>query len=185
MWRAGATVANEEEPNGFTFRDRRGTGDPVNLAPVRATPVPPAGNERASAIWTPPSVRKMAPAAKPESALDAPIPDANVNTLPDAPEGEPLLDPESGIPSVYQVLSEQLMMMQQIAVVRLGLAPDPMTHLPAVNLREAKVAVEILTYVAERLQPVLQPEEVGQITQMVKQIRSRYVEAIQMASEGP
>jgi phage-related protein len=89
-----------------------------------------------------------------------------------------MLDPEVGIPSVYHVLSEQLMMMQQIAVVRLGLAPDPMTHLPAKNLREARVAIEVLTKLVQEMTPVLQPEEVGQIGQLVRELRARYTDAV-------
>jgi phage-related protein len=89
-----------------------------------------------------------------------------------------MLDPESGIPSVYHVISEQLMMMQQIAVVRLGLAPDPMTHMPAKNLREARVAIEVLTKLVQEMMPVLQPEEVGQIGQLVRELRARYTDAV-------
>ncbi len=93
-----------------------------------------------------------------------------------------MLDPEVGIPSVYHVLSEQLMMMQQIAVVRLGLAPDPMTHLPAKNLREARVAIEVLTKLAEEMAPVLRPEEVGQIGQLVRELRARYTDAVSQSA---
>ena len=124
-----------------------------------------------------------APAA-PAVVADAPnAPQSGIDTLPESPSNEMMLDPESGIPSVYHVLSEQLMMMQQIAVVRLGLAPDPMTHMPAQNLREARVAIEVLTKIVQEMTPVLRPEEVGQIGQLVRELRARYTEAVAQATE--
>ena len=182
------SVSDEEQSGGFTFRDRRGSGEPVKLTPPRSSTPPAASqSEKPSGIWTPPSVKRAAPPAPaahvaPVAAADAPV-DVIADVLPESPSTEMMLDPESGIPSVYHVLSEQLMMMQQIAVVRLGLAPDPMTHLPAQNLREARVAVEVLTKIVQEMTPVLRPEEVGQIGQLVRELRARYTEAVAQATE--
>jgi hypothetical protein len=183
------SVSDEEQSGGFTFRDRRGSGEPVKLTPPRSSTPPAASqSEKPSGIWTPPSVKRAAPPAPaapvaPVAAGDAPVLDVIADVLPESPSTEMMLDPESGIPSVYHVLSEQLMMMQQIAVVRLGLAPDPMTHLPAQNLREARVAVEVLTKIVQEMTPVLRPEEVGQIGQLVRELRARYTEAVAQATE--
>ena len=177
------SVSDEEQSGGFTFRDRRGSGEPVKLTPPRSSTPPAASqSEKPSGIWTPPSVKRAAP---PAPAAPAVVADAHsgVDTLPESPANEMMLDPESGIPSVFHVLSEQLMMMQQIAVVRLGLAPDPMTHLPAQNLREARVAIEVLTKIVQEMTPVLRPEEVGQIGQLVRELRARYTEAVAQATE--
>lgn len=181
------SVSDEEQSGGFTFRDRRGSGEPVKLTPPRSsTPSAASHSEKPSGIWTPPSVKRAAPPAPAAPAVVADAPNASqsgVDTLPESPANEMMLDPESGIPSVYHVLSEQLMMMQQIAVVRLGLAPDPMTHMPAQNLREARVAIEVLTKIVQEMTPVLRPEEVGQIGQLVRELRARYTEAVAQATE--
>ena len=181
------SVSDEEQSGGFTFRDRRGSGEPVKLTPPRSSTPPAASqSEKPSGIWTPPSVKRAAPPAPatPAVVADAPnAPQSGIDTLPESPADEMMLDPESGIPSVYHVLSEQLMMMQQIAVVRLGLAPDPMTHMPAQNLREARVAIEVLTKIVQEMTPVLRPEEVGQIGQLVRELRARYSEAVAQATE--
>lgn len=181
------SVSDEEQSGGFTFRDRRGSGEPVKLTPPRSTTPPAASqSEKPSGIWTPPSVKRAAPPAPAAPAVVADAPSASHSggdTLPESPANEMMLDPESGIPSVYHVLSEQLMMMQQIAVVRLGLAPDPMTHMPAQNLREARVAIEVLTKIVQEMTPVLRPEEVGQIGQLVRELRARYTEAVAQATE--
>lgn len=181
------SVSDEEQSGGFTFRDRRGSGEPVKLTPPRSSTPPAASqSEKPSGIWTPPSVKRAAPPAQaaPAVVADAPnAPQSGIDTLPESPADEMMLDPESGIPSVYHVLSEQLMMMQQIAVVRLGLAPDPMTHMPAQNLREARVAIEVLTKIVQEMTPVLRPEEVGQIGQLVRELRARYSEAVALATE--
>lgn len=180
-------MSDEEQSGGFTFRDRRGSGEPVKLTPPRSSTPPSASqSEKPSGIWTPPSVKRAAPPAPAAPAVVADAPNASqsgVDTLPESPANEMMLDPESGIPSVYHVLSEQLMMMQQIAVVRLGLAPDPMTHMPAQNLREARVAIEVLTKIVQEMTPVLRPEEVGQIGQLVRELRARYTEAVAQATE--
>ena len=175
-----ASVSDEEQSGGFTFRDRRGSGEPVKLTPPRSAPPASSQGDRPSGIWTPPSVKKAAPPAPvaPASSPDVPSAAPVRDELPESPASEAMLDPEVGIPSVYHVLSEQLMMMQQIAVVRLGLAPDPMTHLPAKNLREARVAIEVLTKLVQEMTPVLQPEEVGQIGQLVRELRARYTDAV-------
>ena len=181
------SVSDEEQSGGFTFRDRRGSGEPVKLTPPRSSTPPAASqSEKPSGIWTPPSVKRAAPPAPatPAVVADAPnAPQSGIDTLPESPADEMMLDPESGIPSVYHVLSEQLMMMQQIAVVRLGLAPDPMTHMPAQNLREARVAIEVLTKIVQEMTPVLRPEEIGQIGQLVRELRARYTEAVAQATE--
>lgn len=178
------SVADEEQSGGFTFRDRRGSGEPVKLTPPRTTPPASGQSDKPTGIWTPPSVRKASPPPPTSPAVSAAsvTPQVNSDALPESPKDEAMLDPEVGIPSVYHVLSEQLMMMQQIAVVRLGLAPDPMTHLPAKNLREARVAIEVLTKLAEEMAPVLRPEEVGQIGQLVRELRARYIEAVSQAA---
>ena len=178
------SVSDEEQSGGFTFRDRRGSGEPVKLTPPRTTPPASGQSDKPSGIWTPPSVKKASPPPPAASAPPANVgaPQATADALPASPENEAMLDPEVGIPSVYHVLSEQLMMMQQIAVVRLGLAPDPMTHLPAKNLREARVAIEVLTKLVEEMTPVLRPEEVGQIGQLVRELRARYTDAVSQAT---
>jgi hypothetical protein len=175
-----ASVSDEEQSGGFTFRDRRGSGEPVKLTPPRSAPPASSQGDKPSGIWTPPSVKKAAPPAPvaPVSSPDVPAVAPTGDALPESPAFEAMLDPESGIPSVYHVISEQLMMMQQIAVVRLGLAPDPMTHMPAKNLREARVAIEVLTKLVQEMMPVLQPEEVGQIGQLVRELRARYTDAV-------
>jgi len=177
-------VSDEEQSGGFTFRDRRGSGEPVKLTPPRTAAPASSQSDKPSGIWTPPSVKKAAPPAPvaPATTADSPATHASVDTLPESPASEAMLDPEVGIPSVYHVLNEQLMMMQQIAVVRLGLAPDPMTHLPAPNLREARVAIEVLTKIVQEMTPVLRPEEIGQIGQLVRELRARYTEAVAQAS---
>ena len=179
-----ASVSDEEQSGGFTFRDRRGSGEPVKLTPPRTAAPASSQSDKPSGIWTPPSVKKAAPPAPvaPATTADSPATQASVDMLPESPASEAMLDPEVGIPSVYHVLSEQLMMMQQIAVVRLGLAPDPMTHLPAPNLREARVAIEVLTKIVQEMTPVLRPEEIGQIGQLVRELRARYTEAVAQAS---
>jgi len=179
-----ASVSDEEQSGGFTFRDRRGSGEPVKLTPPRTATPASSQSDKPSGIWTPPSVKKAAPPAPvaPATTADSPATQASVDMLPESPASEAMLDPEVGIPSVYHVLSEQLMMMQQIAVVRLGLAPDPMTHLPAPNLREARVAIEVLTKIVQEMTPVLRPEEIGQIGQLVRELRARYTEAVAQAS---
>jgi len=179
-----ASVSDEEQSGGFTFRDRRGSGEPVKLTPPRTAAPASSQSDKPSGIWTPPSVKKAAPPAPvaPATTADSPATQASVDTLPESPASEAMLDPEVGIPSVYHVLSEQLMMMQQIAVVRLGLAPDPMTHLPAPNLREARVAIEVLTTIVQEMTPVLRPVEFGQIGQLVGELRARYSEAVAQAS---
>jgi len=183
------SVSDEEQSGGFTFRDRRGSGEPVKLTPPRSSTPPAASqSEKPSGIWTPPSVKRAAPPAPVAPSTPAITPSASssemsTDTLPESPADEMMLDPESGIPSVFHVLSEQLMMMQQIAVVRLGLAPDPMTHMPAQNLREARVAIEVLTKIVQEMTPVLRPEEVGQIGQLVRELRARYTEAVAQATE--
>ena len=176
-------MSDEEQSSGFTFRDRRGSGEPVKLTPPRAANPVSGQGEKPSGIWTPPSLKKASPPpAPPVVKADASSSPSNADVLPQSPESESMLDPEVGIPSVFHVLSEQLMMMQQIAVVRLGLAPDPMTHMPAPNLREARAAIEVLTKIVHEMTPVLRQEEVGQVGQLVRELRARYTDAVNQAN---
>ena len=55
--------------------------------------------------------------------------------------------------------------------------------MPAQNLREARVAIEVLTKIVQEMTPVLRPEEVGQIGQLVRELRARYTEAVAQATE--
>ncbi len=78
--------------------------------------------------------------------------------------------------SVYDVVAIMAEQMASIAWQKLGLHPDPMTQTIAPDLGEAKVAIDIVTYLSEQMESKLDEEDRRELHNLVRNLRLNFVE---------
>jgi Domain of unknown function (DUF1844) len=96
-----------------------------------------------------------------------------------AAEPAPEAAPEAGgrMPlDVYSLLRMSVGMYAEQAWVHLGLRMDPTTGKTETNLPLAKVAIDILAFMTEQLQPDLDDSEKRELEQLLANLRINYVQ---------
>ena len=142
-------MPEEPEEEGFTFRDRRRsqTDAPPPAPPVEAPPPPP-------------------PPALAEESYGGP------ELL--GPDGMPAAG-EFALPDVRDLLTEYLLVLRDVAVLRLGLAPNPGTNQLERDFPQAKIAIDTMVFLAGQIEPFLQPEETLPLKSMLSELQMAYV----------
>lgn len=77
---------------------------------------------------------------------------------------------------VYQIIMVMVDQMAGIAWQKLGLQPDPLSGKTAMDLDQAKVAVDVTAGLAAFLEPKLEGDDKRQIHNLVRDLRVNYVE---------
>jgi hypothetical protein len=162
-------MADEREEGegggGFTVRDRRRftTDDETPpVAPVEQEPTP---------------VIAFAPPPVAEELEELP----NADLYDDALEGDPYAGSAGGpetneLPDIFSVVALFLGEMRSHAILRLGLAPNPMTGQSERDLAQAKVAIDTAVFLGSQLEGVLSPEEKLPLRAMLSELQMLYVE---------
>lgn len=145
-------MPEEPEEEGFTFRDRRRT----QTAETPAAPAPPPVVEA-----PPPPV-----AAPAEESYDG------SELL--GPDGMPA-EGEFALPDVRDLLTEYLLVLRDVSVLRLGLAPNPGTGQMEPDLPQAKIAIDTMVFLAGQIEPFLRPEETLPLKSMLGDLQLAYV----------
>lgn len=166
-------MADEREEGegggGFTVRDRRRFTVDDEAPPAAPEPTP-----------TPPATAFAAPSALEQSAEELEeLPDANFDE--DSLEGDPYAGSAGGpetneLPDIFSVVALFLGEMRSHAILRLGLAPNPMTGQSERDLAQAKVAIDTAVFLGSQLEGVLSPEEKLPLRAMLSELQMLYVE---------
>ena len=146
-------MPEEPEEEGFTFRDRRRT----QTSETPAAPPPPV----VEAVPPPPVAASVE-----EDLYDGPA------LL--GPDGQPA-EGEFALPDVRDLLTEYLLVLRDVAVLRLGLAPNPGTGQMEPDLPQAKIAIDTMVFLAGQIEPFLRPEETLPLKSMLGDLQLAYV----------
>jgi hypothetical protein len=84
------------------------------------------------------------------------------------------MNPEKGI-SVYDLMGVSLDQFIEVAWVKMGLRPDPITGSEATDMEEAKVAIDMANRLAEWLDPHLEGEDKRRVQQLLTDLRMNYI----------
>jgi hypothetical protein len=84
------------------------------------------------------------------------------------------MNPEKGI-SVYDLMGVSLDQFIEVAWVKMGLRPDPITGGEATDMEEAKVAIDMANRLAEWLDPHLEGEDKRRVQQLLTDLRMNYI----------
>jgi len=195
-------MSDEPESGGFTFKDRRRTVSEPTPEPEQEPSF--VVNDRRHTVVEPQPApqpepqRPAPPAGSPGFGFGAPPP-------PQAPPmfggfGGPGAGPVAGeqeedaafaggydeggqyaheptdLPDVRDILIETLMTMRTLAAIRLGLAANPMTGQPDVDLDQGRMAVDSVAFLVDQLEPSLPHQDRLPLRAMVSEMRLRYVE---------
>ena len=147
-------MPEEPEEEGFTFRDRRRT----QIEETPAAPAPPP------VVEAPPVAQTAAPMV--EEPYDAP------ELL--GPDGMPA-EGDYTLPDVRDLLTEYLLVLRDVSVLRLGLAPNPGTGQMEQDLPQAKIAIDTMVFLAGQIEPFLRPEETLPLKSMLGDLQLAYV----------
>ena len=82
---------------------------------------------------------------------------------------------------VYDSLAEMLEVWSSIAWSKMGLRPDIMSGKTAVDLGQAKVAINVATFLAETMEAALDEEDRRRVHNIVRDLKINYV---QKSKEG-
>jgi hypothetical protein len=180
---------SEENESGFTFRDRRRfASEPTETPSVEAVKTGETA-ETSEAAGTPtvePTPQHLAPemffggqeteaAAAYSETDETEFSDLAGSGFGTMGEGEGGPEAQS-LPSVYAFLFQFLETMQQVAVLRLGLMPNPMTGQLERDLEEAQIAIDTAAFLTAQLEPVIPPEERLPLKAMISDLQIQFVE---------
>ena len=84
------------------------------------------------------------------------------------------MNPEKGI-SVYDLMGVSLDQFIEVAWVKMGWRPDPITGGEATDMEEAKVAIDMANRLAEWLDPHLEGEDKRRVQQLLTDLRMNYI----------
>ncbi len=198
-------MSDEPQPEGFTFKDRRRAASEPSEARTEVPSEPSfTVNDRRHAVEPPQAPLAPPPPPPPSAGFGFGAPTA-ASAAPQAPNfggfggggpsgagyaDEPQLgygyddSPDAGemptdLPDVRSFFLEMLMPMQQIAVVRLGLMPNPITGQRDVDLDQARMAIDAVTFFADQLEPALPHEERLSLRTLVSELRHHFVQLAQ------
>lgn len=146
-------MPEEPEEEGFTFRDRRRT---AVEAPPAAAPVAPPVVEA------------------PRPPVAAPVEERYDGPELFGPDGMPA-EGEYTLPDVRDLLTEYLLVLRDVSVLRLGLAPNPGTGQMEPDLPQAKIAIDTMVFLAGQIEPFLRPEETLPLKSMLGDLQLAYV----------
>ena len=91
------------------------------------------------------------------------------------PEDEEAGPGEYTLPDVRDLLTEYLLVLRDVAVLRLGLAPNPGTNQMEPDLTQAKIAIDSIAFLSSQIEPFLQPEERLPLKSMIADLQLAYV----------
>lgn len=81
--------------------------------------------------------------------------------------------------NVYEMIWMMLTNFAEIAWVKMGLRPDPLTSEIGVDLPQAKAAVDAITALAAIVEPELEGAEKRDLQNLVRDLRVNYVQRSQ------
>nr|WP_309688081.1 DUF1844 domain-containing protein [Armatimonas sp.] len=150
-------MPEEEEEEGFTFRDRRRQStEDTAPAPV-VTPTLP-----------------LEQVTDPEPTLYDPR-DGYSDSDSDS-EGDPDAEESSEIPDVRSVLALFMGELRNLAWLRMGLVANPMTGEIEKDLAQAQMAINTVGFLADQLEPHVAPEERLPLKAMISDLQLNFVE---------
>lgn len=82
---------------------------------------------------------------------------------------------QPGPVSVYNLVASALYALADIAWVKMGLQPDPLTRKPSVDMAEARLAIDVAAQLAQALDQKLNDEERRQIQALLSNLRINFV----------
>lgn len=199
-------MSDEPQTEGFTFKDRRravseSTAKAEDSAPeasftvndrprVSAEPAPAPPPPSRPAPTPPPPPQPGFGFGAPQPSSPAPQPPsfggfgggAPAGYEPGYPEeeaydgGEGYPQQPTDLPDVRDLLVESLMTMRSMAAIRLGLAANPLTGQPDIDLEQARLALDSVAFLVDQLEPSLPHQDRLPLRSMVSDMRLRYVE---------
>jgi hypothetical protein len=84
------------------------------------------------------------------------------------------MNTEKGI-SVYDLMGVSLDQFIEVAWVKMGLRPDPITGKEMPDMEEAKVAIDMANRMAETLDPRLEDDDRRRVQQLLTDLRMNYI----------
>ncbi len=148
-------MPEEEEEEGFTFRDRRRQStEDTAPAPV-VTPTLP-----------------LEQVTDPEPTLYDPRDGYSDSDS----EGDPDAEESSEIPDVRSVLALFMGELRNLAWLRMGLVANPMTGEIEKDLAQAQMAINTVGFLADQLEPHVAPEERLPLKAMISDLQLNFVE---------
>jgi hypothetical protein len=178
-------MPDEKEETGFVVRDRRRFMSDAPPAPeaADAPAAPPAPPPPPPAPATPPPTGIDLNAAFAAGAQDEDVDEAYEQgyggTGGEGGEGE-----EGSLPDVYSVLALFLGELRNLALIRLGLVPNPVTGQPEGDLAQARVAIDTVAFLASQLDNVVSPEERLPLKALVSDMQMAFVEISKRAGNS-
>ena len=152
-------MPEEEEEEGFTFRDRRRQStEDMAPAPV-VTPTLPTES-----------------IAAPEPTLYDPRDGYSDSDSDSDSEGDPDGEESSEIPDVRSVLALFMGELRNLAWLRMGLVANPMTGEIEKDLAQAQMAINTVGFLADQLEPHVAPEERLPLKAMISDLQLNFVE---------
>ena len=94
------------------------------------------------------------------------------------PDGAALPEEGSGefsLPDVRDLLTEYLLVLRDVAVLRLGLAPNPGTGQLEPDPPQARIAIDTMVFLAGQIEPFLHPDESLPLKSMLSDLQLAYV----------
>ncbi|MGC4047751.1 MAG: DUF1844 domain-containing protein [Armatimonas sp.] len=79
------------------------------------------------------------------------------------------------LPDVREMLIEYMMVLRDVSVLRLGLAPNPATGKSERDLTQAKIAIDTIAFLATQIEAVLPPDERLPLKAMISDLQLNYV----------
>ena len=146
-------MPEEEEEEGFTFRDRR------RLSPEETAPV---------------SIPVVTPTLPTESEPEPTLYDPHEGYSDSV--GDPDGEESSEIPDVRSVLALFMGELRNLAWLRMGLVANPMTGEIEKDLAQAQMAINTVGFLADQLEPHVAPEERLPLKAMISDLQLNFVE---------
>lgn len=81
---------------------------------------------------------------------------------------------EDGV-SVYALIGVSMDQFIEVAWVKMGLRPDPLTGKEAIDMEEAKVAIDMANRLAEILDPHLEEEDRRRVQSLLTDLRMNFI----------
>ena len=160
----------DEQEGGFTVRDRRRFLQDVAEESADAAPTATIDAPAAFATATPPSLQ-----IRPDEMDDRAVP-TEADFAEDSYDGMAAGQESNELPDIYSVVAMFLGEMRSHAILRLGLAPNPMTGQSERDLTQAKIAIDTAVFLGAQLEGVLPSEEKLPLRAMLSELQMLYVE---------
>lgn len=119
------------------------------------------------------------PAPAPEVIREEPtflVQDDEPQMAPEAFDPSQLPPGDYTLPDVREMLIEYMMVLRDVSVLRLGLAPNPATGKSEKDLAQAKIAIDTIAFLATQIESVLPPDERLPLKAMISDLQLNYVQ---------